>query len=192
MNCKKTRKHLNLFVEGNLEDSAVTEVETHLKKCHGCTEEWRKTRKMFLYIKSIPAVKAPSYFEAQLNQRLEEQTSSVWYWITDTFSTFSYSRVPIAVISLCLVLITGAVIVFVQDQLPGNMATVSEMEDSKVISAPLQQKLADIGYINPDDKSFQFPEIDDDFSRYFDRVNQKGVSSTAGNIQPVNIVEVNF
>ncbi|OGL45942.1 MAG: hypothetical protein A2161_00875 [Candidatus Schekmanbacteria bacterium RBG_13_48_7] len=193
MNCRKFLKNLNFFAEGELDESLCRLMEQHVKVCPQCATEWKKTQKLFLFLNSVPKIKAPPYFEAQLNQRIENLQPSIWHWVVDSFSFILNRRFQWVSLSLCVGLISGIVLFFAQDNFRGSITAIPTNGILTVNHESNPQQLADIGYISVEEGSFQFPEIhSDDISKFMDTSKNESNIPTSHGIQPVNIMVVNF
>jgi len=90
MDCRLVRRHLSAYVDGELEPTAMLELEEHLTCCAGCGLQWRFVGALKLEVRKqfVPA-RAPTYLRARVQSALlsvpqdveEQPTSHVWWTI---------------------------------------------------------------------------------------------------------------
>jgi hypothetical protein len=71
MNCEEIKISLHDFVDELLEENYKREIETHLKSCNNCFAEYKKIKKFFEKLKSIPyTIDPPDNLIEQLTEEL--------------------------------------------------------------------------------------------------------------------------
>src|ERR1700710_65894 len=90
MDCRLVQRHLSAYVDGELEPTAMLELEEHLTRCDPCSLEWRflGSLKRELKRQVVPAA-APRYLRERVESALmlvpseidEQPTSHVWWTI---------------------------------------------------------------------------------------------------------------
>jgi hypothetical protein len=191
MNCRNVKKQINNYTEGILTESVCKNLEAHLEGCPECAAEWRKTQKLFHFLNSIPDVKAPVYFEAQLNQRLAEQSFSFKDWIADSFGFLSNRRFQLATISACFMVVISLVVLTVENPFQGDIAEAPQKGDTDFISDETHRELAGIGYVI-EDGAIEFSTNDGTGSVIYEFADTDSSPAAGQGIQPVSIVEINF
>jgi anti-sigma factor RsiW len=85
--CTKNRKHLNAYMDGELPDQALREVERHLAGCPACLLELNRLRELAPLLEKdevppVPAgLSARILAEAAVRQKRKEcQKTSGWQW----------------------------------------------------------------------------------------------------------------
>ena len=62
MNCKKTRKRLNAFLDGELSAELKARVEDHFRRCPECAAELARLRKLRGLLDQVPGMTVPAGF----------------------------------------------------------------------------------------------------------------------------------
>ncbi|MEW6506795.1 MAG: hypothetical protein AB1432_03500 [Bacteroidota bacterium] len=71
MNCEEIKISLHDFVDELLEENYKKEIETHLKSCNNCFAEYKKIKKFFEKLKSLPyTIDPPDNLIEQLTEEL--------------------------------------------------------------------------------------------------------------------------
>ena len=81
MNCKKTKKILQLYIDDALTFGEKQQVEQHLEECSACRTELKSLSATVKLIKSLPEVSTPSNFTENLMAKIsreEIQIQSSW------------------------------------------------------------------------------------------------------------------
>ena len=81
MNCQKTKKLLQLYIEDALTFGEKQQVEQHLEECSACRTELKSLSATVKLIKSLPEVSTPSNFTENLMAKIsreEIQIQSSW------------------------------------------------------------------------------------------------------------------
>jgi anti-sigma factor RsiW len=91
MDCRLVQRHLSAYVDGELEPTAMLEVEEHLTGCNPCASEWRFLGSLKHELKhQLAPAPAPVYLRARVEQALllvpttaldEQPASHVWWTI---------------------------------------------------------------------------------------------------------------
>jgi len=81
MNCKKTKKLLQLYIDDALTFGEKQQVEQHLEECSACRAELKSLSASVKLIKSLPEVSTPPNFTENLMAKIsreEIQIQSTW------------------------------------------------------------------------------------------------------------------
>ena len=119
MKCKEVRKHFPDFLIGNLEESAKSEIQTHLASCASCREEWENLGRMWAKLEMLPKEKPSEALHTRFHTMLEaykqglQQAKSTPQWrnILDRWLERWWPRKPAFQFALALMLLVGGLVV---------------------------------------------------------------------------------
>ncbi len=66
MNCKEVKRHLDAYMDGELEAGAMLEVDNHLEGCDRCSAAILVKRRLKCELEDLGKVKAPEYLQKQI------------------------------------------------------------------------------------------------------------------------------
>jgi len=76
MNCDEIRELLSLYIDNNLEQEQMTEIEKHLLVCGACKKEFEEIVILINAMKNLPEVEFPTQFDSRLREELKIVTES--------------------------------------------------------------------------------------------------------------------
>lgn len=73
MTCKKIRRHLSAFADGELSEKLARQVQAHVTSCANCAAELARLQRVWQLLGTLPPVQAPPFFAARVLGRAREQ-----------------------------------------------------------------------------------------------------------------------
>jgi hypothetical protein len=105
MKCKDIKILLHSLIDGELKESEKKEVESHLKMCKCCSEEFKRMKKLHTFLKTtIKEKELPEGFEAKVWEKIEKIEERKGIFIPVRF-------IPRLVGAICVVIILGILLV---------------------------------------------------------------------------------
>ena len=72
MNCNEIRELLSLYIDNNLDEEQMIEIEKHLLICAACKKEFEEFDILINTMKNLPEVKIPTQFDSRLREELKK------------------------------------------------------------------------------------------------------------------------
>lgn len=76
MNCDEIRELLSLYIDNNLEEEQMIEIEKHLLVCDACKKEFEGIVLVINTMKNLPEVEIPAQFDSRLREELKIASES--------------------------------------------------------------------------------------------------------------------
>lgn len=76
MNCDEIRELLSLYIDNNLEEEQMIEIEKHLLVCDACKKEFEGIVLVINTMKNLPEVEIPVQFDSRLREGLKKEAES--------------------------------------------------------------------------------------------------------------------
>lgn len=119
--CKKTRKYLSSFIEGEIAEELRLDIEAHLRACPGCRKEKELLARSWTILETWPAVEPSPDFKARFWQEveaLEHRRKIPWSYL------FKWRLAPVLAAVFILIL-TGSLFFKIRTE---RINLVKEME----------------------------------------------------------------
>lgn len=71
MNCDEIRELLSLYIDNNLDQEQMIEIEKHLLVCDACKNEFDGIVLVINAMKNLPEVEIPTHFDSELRENLK-------------------------------------------------------------------------------------------------------------------------
>jgi len=81
MNCKKTKKLINLYIDQALDQETACQVEDHLKSCSDCNKEHQRLKEVINSLNSLPSQPVPDVLTQKIMAKISRekiQIQSSW------------------------------------------------------------------------------------------------------------------
>ncbi|WP_432408887.1 DUF4349 domain-containing protein [Wukongibacter sp. M2B1] len=75
MRCEEVRDFLSLYIDNELDDKEIAEIEKHLQSCEECNREYEDLLTIQKLLSETPQIELPHNFKAELHQKLVECVS---------------------------------------------------------------------------------------------------------------------
>lgn len=72
MNCNEIRELLSLYIDNNLDEEQMLEIEGHLLICGDCNKELEHLNLLINSMKNLPEVNIPTHFDSRLSVELKK------------------------------------------------------------------------------------------------------------------------
>lgn len=102
MDCRKIRRKLSAYQDGELADSQRDQIEQHLKQCSTCSLALQQLNQLWNLMDSVDTIKSAPYFWTRLSQRLQERSEpkAVWRPFFVPVQNLSFSLLVICLLVL--------------------------------------------------------------------------------------------
>ncbi len=160
MNCQKTKKLLQLYIEDALTFGEKQLVEQHLEECSACRAELKSLSSAIQIIKSLPEVSAPTDFTkklmpkiSQIKEKEREKIIPAWQmYLKNLWSTPRYRYGLAAALTVAVFCFFAFTSLFHFSGLPGQLgekeAAAHQVEVTFNISGIEAQTIAVAGDFN--------------------------------------------
>lgn len=82
IDCAKTKKLLNDYLDQLLEEDSAREIEEHLNSCPACHQEYQRMKKLVQALHNFPLLEAPADFTEKVMAKITEERveigTSIW------------------------------------------------------------------------------------------------------------------
>jgi len=156
MNCKKTRKLLQLYIDDALTFGEKQLVEQHLEECSACRTELKSLSATVKLIKSLPEVSTPPNFTENLMSKIsqieeEERGKIIPAWqisLKNLWSAPRYRYGFAAALTTAVFCFLAFTFLFHPSVLPGQRETLAQVEVTFTISGINANQIAVAGDFN--------------------------------------------
>ena len=143
--CEHLKENLTLYVHGALDPDTGQEVKDHLELCAGCRLEWQRLSAMLEKLKDCSAVPELSTREvkslvADITRKLNIKQKQPWW---RQYPDFRSSRLIPAVATACILIITAAIIGYVNLNETNGIAPVSLNQNEELMLSDKDLELLD-------------------------------------------------
>ena len=76
MNCDEIRELISLYIDNNLEEEQMIEIEKHLLVCDACKKEFEEIVLVINGMKNLTEVEIPAQFDSRLREELKKEAES--------------------------------------------------------------------------------------------------------------------
>lgn len=76
MNCNEIRELLSLYIDNNMDEEQMIEIEKHLLVCDACKIEFEEMVLVINAMKNLPEVEIPTQFDSRLREGLKKAAES--------------------------------------------------------------------------------------------------------------------
>ncbi len=98
MECEQIKRQLSGYMDGILDSQTARIIETHLKECKGCNEEYLSLKALVAELRSLDNLTAPEEFVPRIHERIEAYS---WFEKIRGFLFFPLRRkVPLELAAL--------------------------------------------------------------------------------------------
>ena len=156
MNCKKTRKLLQLYIDDALTFGEKQLVEQHLEECSACRTELKSLSATVKLIKSLPEVSTPPNFTENLMSKIsqieeKERGKIIPAWqisLKNLWSAPRYRYGFAAALTTAVFCFLAFTFLFHPSVLPGQRETLAQVEVTFTISGINANQIAVAGDFN--------------------------------------------
>lgn len=127
MDCRLVQRHVSAYIDGELEPTAMLELEEHLTGCAPCAFQWRFLRSLKSELKRqlVPPPTAPVYLRARVEQAmLFVPTQSM----DDDKRPISHVWWTVMSVAASVMLVTGAIVSTDRDRPQKGMASADALD----------------------------------------------------------------
>ncbi len=156
MNCKKTKKLLQLYIDDALTFGEKQLVEQHLEECSACRTELKSLSATVKLIKSLPEVSTPPNFTENLMSKIsqieeKERGKIIPAWqisLKNLWSAPRYRYGFVAALTTAVFCFLAFTFLFHPSVLPGQRETLAQVEVTFTISGINANQIAVAGDFN--------------------------------------------
>lgn len=76
MDCEKIQEFISLYVDGELEQDKICELENHIESCESCKNEFNQILDIVDSLKSLPQLELPDDFHNELMDKIKANTDA--------------------------------------------------------------------------------------------------------------------
>jgi hypothetical protein len=143
--CEHLKENLTLYVHGALDPDTGQEVKDHLELCTGCRHEWQRLSSMLEKLKEISDKPELSTTEvkslvADITRKLNIKQKQPWW---RQYPDFKSSRLIPAVATACILIITVAIIGYVNLNETNRIAPVSLNQNEELMLSDKDLEILD-------------------------------------------------
>ena len=73
MKCKKIKSNLLLYIDNELSDKSMKEIDLHLKQCEQCNKEFNKLSAVYKHLGNKTMIPENPFFYTRLRQKMENK-----------------------------------------------------------------------------------------------------------------------
>lgn len=129
MDCRLVQRHLSAYVDGELEPTAMLELEEHLTGCVPCAVQWRFFRSLKAELKrQVAPAPAPVYLRARVEQAMLLVPTAARDILDDDNRPVSHVWWTIVSVAASVMLVTGALVGTDRNATRATIANVNPLE----------------------------------------------------------------